>query len=228
MSLLTICQDASNEIGISQPSSLASSTNPESQKLLRYAKKVGSTLAKGFPWQILRKEATFTSIGNETQTSILPSDFDRFVAETFWNKTDKTLMIGPISAVEWNSLKANAYDDDSKVKYVLRGDSILTVPAMTAGKSLAFEYVSTNWCQSLGGVAQSTWVADTDTGILNEELITRGVIFEFLWGDGLPADVAYESFDQYYKVLMDNDNPDADILVAGDIFKGNRHFIGTP
>jgi hypothetical protein len=43
------------------------------------------------------------------------------------------------------------------------------------GAQLVFEYVSNAWCQSAGGVPQSAWAADTDTGILDEYLIKLGL-----------------------------------------------------
>jgi hypothetical protein len=43
------------------------------------------------------------------------------------------------------------------------------------GAQLVFEYVSNAWCQSAGGVPQSAWAADTDTGVLDEYLIKLGL-----------------------------------------------------
>ena len=42
------------------------------------------------------------------------------------------------------------------------------------GAALVFEYVSNAWCESSLGVAQSEWLADTDLGILDEDLLTLG------------------------------------------------------
>jgi hypothetical protein len=57
-------------------------------------------------------------------------------------------------------------------------------PVPTAGDSYAFEYVSKNWCQSVASVEQSAWTADSDTGILEEELMTLGVVWRFKAGQG--------------------------------------------
>jgi hypothetical protein len=228
MSLLTICQNASDEVGIDRPVTVASNTNGEVQKLYRMAKKVGLKLMKTFPWQVLRSEQTFTSLATETQTAILPSDFDRFVPETFWNRTDKILISGPVHAVEWQSMKAIAYGDANIPKFAHRGDTVLVIPTLSAGKSLAFEYVSKNWCQSSGSVAQATWAADDDTGIIDEELITLGLVWEYLHAEGLPAGKAGMAYKEYFDALCDNDQPDGNILVAGDIFGGGRHHTGTP
>lgn len=226
MTLLQICKDAADEIGIDRPSSVIANPQPHVQKLLRYANKCGIRLMKVVDWQILRKEQTFTSIDNETQTGILPADFDRFIVETFWDRSASKLLIGPITPVEWQSLKATGYTGDKK--FIYRGGSVMTIPAFSAGSSLAFEYVSRNWCQSNASVAQAAWAADTDTGILDEELMTLGIKVLYLVDEGLPAAVAMKDFDDHFVTLLGNDQPTAGIMVSADIFGGARHFGGTP
>ncbi len=228
MSLLTICQNAADEININRPSSIISNLDPEVTRLLRYANKVGRRLAK-VPkngWQIMRKEQTFTGLGAEEQTAILPSDFDRFVPETFWDRTNDVLISGPINAVEWQGFKAGSASN--RKKFIYRGDSIFISPALSGGENLAFEYVSDEWCQSSGSVGQSLWAADDDTGILDEELMTLGIIFQFLQGSGQPSVSAAADFEDYCNTLLDNDQPNVKILTAGDIFGGGRHFGGVP
>ena len=226
MSLLTICRNAADEIGIDRPSSVVGNTQPSAQKLLRYANKTGTQLMKRVAWQVLRKERTFTSIAGETQTAILPSDFDRFVPETFWNRTDYYLVTGPVGAVEWQGLKAGGYG--GQVKFAYRGGDVLLIPAPGAGKSLAFEYVSNQWCASSGGTGQTAFAADTDVGTLDEELITRGLKFVYLTDEGLPNAIAAQEFDDYFDLLIANDQPSGRIMVAADIFGGGRHFDGAP
>lgn len=184
---------------------------------------------KVFPWQILRAETTFTALGQNEQTSILPSDFDRIIPETFWNRTEKELIAGPITPVEWAGLKANNYTNYYK-KWILRGGAINIIPAPTAGDTLAFEYVSKNWLEDVGGTARSVWTADTNTALIDEELITLGVVWEFLVRKSLPANAAAEAYETYFRQLIDNDQPNANILVAGDIFvdQSARHFTGEP
>lgn len=226
MTLLTICQDAADEIGIDRPSSVIGNSQEHVKKLLRYADKVGTQLMKKVAWQVLRKERTFTSVASETQTSILPSDFDRFVPETFWNRTDVALVPGPITSVEWQGMKAHGYA--GRYKFAYRGGDVLIIPTITAGKTLAFEYVSNQWCQSSGGSGQTAWAADTDTGVIDEELITRGLKFAYLTDEGLPNAIAAQEFDDYFSLLVKNDQPSAGVMVAADIFGGGRHFDGTP
>lgn len=228
MSLLTICQNAADEVQITRPASIIGNNSDDAKRLLRYANKIGTSVMKSFPWQDLRDEKTFTSVATETQTSILPSDFDRIVPETFWNRTDKVLISGPASPVQWQGLKATDYNDTARPKFAYRGGNILILPTMTAGKTLAFEWISENWAQSSGGDGKSAFDTDTDTGVLSEELLTRGVIVEWLMAEGQPWEAAFASFREYFNDLTDNEQADADILVAADIFGGGRHFTGAP
>jgi hypothetical protein len=229
MTVLSIIQDVAKGTGvIDPPTAIISSTDPAVEKFLRLSNKVGKRLMKVFAWQILRKEQTFTSVATEEQTSILPSDFDRIVKETFWDRTTPVKITGPASPSEWQGLKARSYSDTSYPKFAYRGDGLLVIPTLAAGKSLAFEYVSKNWCQDSGSTGQTAWAADTDTGILDEELLTLGLEYVYLEGEGLPSNVAAQDFQDYYRTLTKNENPTAGILNAGDIFGTGRHYGGVP
>lgn len=228
MTLLTICQDAADDIKITRPQTIVGNTSTEAQSLLRAAQKVGKRLMSAYAWQILRGEQTFTSVATETQTAILPSDFDRIIPETLWDRTDMVLISGPISATEWQGKKAHQYSDTRNPKFILRGGIIAVQPTLSAGHTLAFEYVSNLWCQSAALAGQTRWAADTDTAKIDEELITLGVTFEYLDSDGLPSAKAAAAYQERYKLLVKNDQPTAGIMVSGDIFGGGRHFTGEP
>ena len=225
---LKIIQDAADEIGIAQPASGVGNSNVESLKLVRYADKVGNALMKSFHWQILTKEKTFTSVASETQTStILEADFDRFIPETFWDRSGSFLMTGPLSSKEWQNLKATNYDNAGARKFRLRGDSILIIPVPTAGLSYAYEYISNKWVDvAATGSPKVAFTLDTDVPLLNAELLTLGIIYEYLDGDGLPAVSAAKTYLDMFKLLAKNDQPSSGTLVAGDIF-GGRPTGGT-
>ena len=130
--------------------------------------------------------------------------------------------------MQWQGLKALTYADTERPRFAYRGDVILILPAPGAGKTLAFEYVNKNWAQSESGTAQTKFEADTDTTLLDEELLTLGVIVEYLGNNGLPTAKAMLAFDDRMKTLMKNDQPAAGILLSADIFGGGRHFSGAP
>lgn len=225
MTLLSIVNDAQDEVGVDRTPTVAGNADPLAQKFLRLVNKVGTKLMKVAAWQDLRKEQTFTAVAGAAQANILPDDFDRFVPETFWNRTDIELITGPVSATEWQSLKANSYAGTRK--YILRGGAVSIIPDMDGGETLAFEYVSNEWCQDSGGTGQTYFQGDTDTGVLDEELLTLALIYEYLDSEGMPTNKAALNFEAYSKTLLGNDQPKVPILAAADIF-GGRHFTGDP
>ena len=233
MSLLTIMQDASVEVSLLKPSTAFANTDPAIVKLVRASEQVGRRLAKIFDWQVMTKERTFTAVGTEEQTGIFTgvTDFDRFIPETFWNRGEQFLISGPISAVEWQGLKATSYSDTERRKFRHRGDSVYVIPTLTSGDSIAFEYVSTGWCKKSDGTLQTSWILDTDLGVIDEELLTLGTIFQYLANEGLDSGVAARNYQEYFELLTENDQPSDDVLVAGDLFGGvsqGRHFGGAP
>jgi len=228
MTLLSICKDAAYEVQIAAPATIVGNTSTDALRFFRYANKVGIDLMKRFTWQDLRTEKTFTALGQSEQTSILPSDFDRFVPETFWDRTNQILVSGPVPPVRWNGLKASSYDGAAR-RFIYRGDSIFVIPVFDGGESLAFEYVSKNWAQSSGGTPQEKFQADTDVSVINEELITLGVVYRWLLSEDQPYQEVKREFEdkawEYYKT----DQSAPEVLVAGDIFARNsRHFTGEP
>ena len=85
MSLLTIVQNAADEVGLGRPSSVIGSSDQTAIRALRYAIRTGKELVRAnIPYLI--KEHTFSTVAS-TQTYTLPSDFHHFVPFTNWNRT---------------------------------------------------------------------------------------------------------------------------------------------
>lgn len=220
MSLLTICQDAADRLGIVRPSSVVGSTDQQTLRILGYAQEEGKSLQKDYAWQVLVKEASFTATATETQSSAIPSDFDRFMDDTFYNRTRKRPVYGPLNSHDWSFSKAVVANVLIE-SFRQRGSTsdILLTPTPTAGDSYYYEYVSKNWCQSSGGTAQSAWAADTDTGILDEEVMTLGVVWRFRQAQGFDYDEQFRKY-QILKTELQARDGGKRMLNAG-------YYIGT-
>lgn len=225
MTLLSICQDAADEIGIQRPDAVIGSQDPEVQKLLRLANKGGKFLAKLAYWRAMTKSRSFTGISGEEQTGILPSDFDRMVPETFWNQSQARL-ITEVDEIQWQSMEAVGYTG-SEFYFLYRGTSIFITPSVQ-GDTLAFSYVTPHWCQSSGGTGQAAWAADTDTGVLSEELLTYDLVFRYKYAEGQPSDEDKRQYQQEVNTYLKNDKPKAGVMLAADIFGPGRRFSGAP
>lgn len=208
MTLLTICQNACDRLGFVRPSGVVSSTDQNTRVLFGLANEEGKQLARRYPWQRITKEYTFaTSDGDESYA--LPDDFDRMINDTFFNRTQLERVTGPISEEDWQHTQATL------VNYVnpafrFRGNQILITPTPSATETLAFEYLSTEWCQSSdGNTDRSAWAADTDVGLLDEELMTLGVIWRFLASRGMDYAEAMQKYEVevYQATLRDGARP---------------------
>jgi hypothetical protein len=163
-------------------------------QLVSLAKQEGKELARRHAWQKITKEKTFTATATETQATAIPSDFDRYVDETMFNRTRKRHVYGPLTPQEWQFQKS-VITSMIVENWRQRGDSVMITPTATAGDTYAYEYISLNWCASSGGTEQSTWASDTDVGLLSEDLIRLGVIWRFRMAKGFSYDEQFRSYE---------------------------------
>lgn len=223
MSLLTIIQSAAVKIGFEQPQTVIGNTEQFVVELLAYVNEEGRELVKRGNWQILTKEKTHTTLAQESQTGMYPTDYDHMIDETLWNRSRRRRLYGPVSSQEWQALKATAsspFDDT----VVLRGGAFLLNPAPAAGETIAFEYVSKNFCQSSGGTGQTAFAADTDTGVLPEELLELGTIVRFKAQKGLDFTVDLAKYETQVNMALNTDKP----KVTVDLSESRNYYGRSP
>lgn len=183
MALLGLIQDAADGVGLARPSSVVNSSDPNAVTLLRIAQEEGKTLARRAEWQVLQTEYTFTTVAS-TVSYILPSDFDRILKETVFNRTRGRRMVGDLTPQQWQETQASLVTMVNPA-FRIRNNVFLVSPTPSATETIAYEYMSNKWCQSSGAVGQARWLADTDTGILSEDIMTLGVIWRYKKSKGL-------------------------------------------
>jgi hypothetical protein len=183
VTLLSIIRDASDRLGLSRPTSVMASTDQLTLSLLGAAQEEGKQLYDRHTWQVLQTEYTF-STANGTASYALPSGFDQLLKDTVFNRTRRRRMQGDLSPSQWQETQASLVTMVNPA-FRIRGNLFYISPTPTAIETVAYEYMSTNWCQSASAVGQSAWAADDDTGILSEKLMTLGVIWRFKASKGL-------------------------------------------
>ena len=197
MTLLSICQNVADFTGFERPVTVVDNTDPIARQLLALAQREGKQLMRMSDWAILKKEHTF-STSNGTAAYALPSDFDRLVLETSYNRSDNDILTGPISSAEYQLVNHGMATTGTTEKFRLKAASNALKfeldPTPSSTQTIGFEYVSTQFCQSSGGSGQAAWAADTDTGILDETTMEMGITWRFKSSHGL--DFA-EDFRQY-------------------------------
>lgn len=106
---------------------------------------------------------------------LMPSDYQRSVNNTQWDKTRHWVMLGPASPQMWQWLKSGYIATGPRIHYRIFGNFFQIWPMIAANEYLGFEYLSTNWALSAAGVAKSTMSLDDDTCQFQDELIISGL-----------------------------------------------------
>lgn len=183
MSLLTIVRNAADGLGLARPTTVINSQDPNAITLLAMAQEEGKTLARRHEWQALTTEHMF-STANGTSSYSLPPDFDRILKETVFNRTRRRRMMGDLTPQQWQETQASLVTMVNPA-FRIRGGAFLISPTPSATETVAYEYMTTEWCQSSGGTGRTEWLADTDTGKLSEDITTLGVIWRYRKAKGL-------------------------------------------
>ena len=134
MTLLTICQDAADTIGIPRPTAVISSPDLQVRRLLAAAQREGLSLQRRFHWQATAREAVWTTTATEDQgllETIAPG-YDGFIDETQWNRTQQQRLFGPLSPQEWQARKASVNVGPSHFLF-LRNKRLYVNPVPPAG-----------------------------------------------------------------------------------------------
>jgi hypothetical protein len=136
----------------------------------------------------------------------LPSDYQRPVDGTFWDRSRFWQMRGALSPQQWQLYKSSVLGTSATIqrRYRIRnvdGTVYLSIDPVPTdnNSSLVFEYVSNAWCASATGTRQTQWALDTDVGVLDEFLIRKGVQWRLLERLGM----AYDTAQSEYMELVD-------------------------
>lgn len=244
--MLQLIQQATTEMGLSVPSSVAGNSTQEVVQLLGLLNAVGYELQREHQWQRMTAEYVFsttsttttgdltdgsavvtnipdttglssyfqavgTGINNatnilsvdsptqvtltqpatETGTGVsitfaqvkyaFPSDFDRLIDRTDWDKTQHWEMLGPESAQQWQWLKSGYISTGPRVRFRQLDNLFQIWPAISTTHTLGFEYVSNYWVAASSGAQPSatSFTTDTQTCIFPDRLMVLGLKLKF-------------------------------------------------
>jgi len=175
-------------------------------QILELANKEGRLLAKrNSRWSAQIRENTWTITTAADQgvmngTVVSDADFAYLLNDTMWNRTTTLPILGAVGSIDWQTLQAFPVTGPYQ-QYMLRGKNLFIDPAPTSADTGAFDYMSTSWCESSGGTGQKAWAADTDVGLLDEELMQLGIIWRWLARKGLNY---AEDFAVYEAAVLDS------------------------
>lgn len=186
MSLLTIAQSILKETKSgSVPTSIIGNTEDVAKQILEVMTVSITELARSFNWQELQKENTFSTVIAQVGYN-LPSDFDRFVNNTFWNTTTQHAVM-PVTPEEWRVLKNQGITGGTGFSYSrIRAGQVILFPTPAAVEAHIYEYISNLVVLSSSSVGQSTWLADTDVPAIDAHIVRLDATWRWLKNQGRP------------------------------------------
>jgi hypothetical protein len=228
MTLLSVVQTACDELALPRPLSLVNSSDDQIRQLTALVNREGKELVKRHTWAVLNKEASIVTVAAQDAYA-LPSDFDRFIDQTFWDRSQRRAVMGPDTAQMWQWRQSEQVASEFYRQFRIRGtaaNNLLIFPTPgDSGQTLYFEYISRNWARSAADAEQSSMSLDTDYPVFDEDLMVLGVIWRFLRAKGLDYADYLMSYQARYGALVASDGGGAQVLAttrhAFDLFPVN-------
>lgn len=218
-SVKEIVQRACDELTLPRPTAVIGASDPQARQLLALLHQEGRYLMKGgikkHNWSFLRTLYTFPTVAS-TSTYAVPSDFDRMIDDTFWDQTNNTKVMGPdVPAVDrWRQQSVSGSVGIHK-NFRVVGSNVQLYPTPDAVATMGYEYISTKWARSNASVAQSEFLADTDTSLFDPYLLILGLKWRFLAAKGLEASAAKLEYDDYYESTVAGDSAGETLRLDG-------------
>jgi len=192
--LLELVNKVNSRQGLPQVTQVLSSQDSQVLQLAALLNEELEEITDIYAWSDLKQEAVFTSVATESQgaiTTIAPNGFLWIIKDTIYNRTRRLPIFGPMTARNWQFLKAlpttGPFD-----KYYIRGGQLLVNPTMTAGHVCAFEYASSQAVLAVDGITKkSAFTADDDSCLLPEKVILAGLRWRWKREKGLDYEEDY-------------------------------------
>jgi len=221
MSVLSLVQDHCRIHALNIPSIVVSSLDATVQQLFGILNELLDEMVNESKFNVTTEEAIFTSIADEDQGAIqtlAPNGYQFAYFETFFDRTLRRPLYGPLDETEWQQIKALP-NPGPFYKFRIRGDHLLINPAPTTPFStIAFEYASSWAVTDSAGVAKAAVTADTDLFRFPERILRKGLAFYWKRIKGLP----YQADETQYYNLLNN-------YIARDKVKARINVAeGTP
>jgi hypothetical protein len=187
MSVLSACQSAMVRLVGRKPQTVFSSTNQMEIEIADLATDVAVDIMKSHDWRALTKFHTLTGDGSTTEFD-LPSDFDRIVLAQRITDTSNWLW-GYSSAQtleDWMVITNSGFAAVTPGWWVILDGKMQFSPAPTSGSPAKFAYISKNIARAAaGGAPIATFTDDGDSFVLEDRLLTLGLIWRWKAQKGL-------------------------------------------
>jgi hypothetical protein len=185
-------------------------------------------------WVKLDRAATLTGDGTTTLWT-LPGDWNRFNpgdkgpnSPLVSSKYPLMPLYGPINSDELNQLKALPASTVRPVWRII-GSSLELWPALATAERVTFNYFSAYWILSLDGTTRrNRWLVDTDTSMIEEDVIMKGAVWRWMASKGFDYAEAFRAFEISLSRNAAQQMTERIISTSNDLpYSGASTYFGT-
>lgn len=125
----------------------------------------------------------------------MPTDYQRMVNKTQYNKSNRWAVIGPKDAQEWQWLKASYVTTGPRMRFRIQGNKFAVWPPPSSNVILGFEYQSGAWVLASDGITyKQKFSADTDTSLFPDRLLVLGTKLKYFQIKGFDTTALQNDF----------------------------------
>lgn len=138
----------------------------------------------------------------------LPSDYDRLIDGTDWDKSQHWQMIGPETMQQKEWLKSGYISTGPRIRYYLMGNTFQVWPPLNVAHTLGFDYVSNYWVTGTGittGPNKTSFTVDTDTCIFPDRLMVLGTKLKYFEIKAFDTTALYRDYMRHLDIAKSSD-----------------------
>lgn len=193
MTLLSICQDTADVIGIARPVAIITGTDQLSRQMLGFAKETLEELSL-MSWPKLEVPYSFDTVADQAAYA-LPDDFGREVGDTVYGNARYSQLRGSLTPSDW-ARQRNVLPGLGFYRFRIFGNplTLSLTPTPQVAETIVMEYQTCNRVALVAGEFASTYMNDTDVSVIPEYLMKKGLKWRLRRAKGLDYS---EEFDDY-------------------------------
>jgi hypothetical protein len=135
----------------------------------------------------------------------LPSDFDRQINRTHWDKSKHWEMLGPETAQQWEWLISGYISTGPRIRYRIFQNYFQIWPIVTTSEVIGFEYLSNGWVLDTSGNPKSSFSVDTDTCIYPDALMVLALKKKYFEVKGFDFSTYLRDYEAQLDIAKAND-----------------------
>ena len=135
----------------------------------------------------------------------LPDDFETITDRTHWDKTKHWEMLGPEDAQQWQWLKSGYISTGPRIRWRILDNQFQIWPPMNTNEYLGWEYRSKGWARSATGTVQNSFIADTDTTVLDNRIMVLATKLKYFQIKSFDTTALTADYNRYLSVAKAND-----------------------